>query len=142
MYSFMGIGTTLYGKRHIESDGSYVATKWFILLLLPIIPLGSYRVIRGETKSTFIPGVIIGASTQYHLAKIPTAWSQVMATYAFVWGLIILTVLEFIYLQNVYVLLIPAMYLLYLLFKQDQKMWKILFFVCVLVVAVAYLIGR
>ena len=45
MYSFNGTGTTLYGKREIKSDGSYIATQWFILFYLPIFPMDSYRVL-------------------------------------------------------------------------------------------------
>jgi hypothetical protein len=48
--SLNGIGTILYGKRDVELDGSYIATKWFIFLLLPIIPISSYRILPGATK--------------------------------------------------------------------------------------------
>jgi hypothetical protein len=47
MFRFNGIGTTIYGKREVNpEDGSYIVTKWFTVLYFPIIPLGSYRVIK------------------------------------------------------------------------------------------------
>ena len=94
MYSFMSVGTTLYGKRDVHADGSYIATKWFILFFLPIIPLGSYRVWRGETRNTSIPLISVGASTQYKMVPVPLNWKQVIGTYLFVWGILILTILE------------------------------------------------
>ena len=87
MYSLNGIGTTLYGKRDIESNDSYVATKWFTIFLLPIVPLGSYRVWRGETKATFF---LPGASTEYKMTKVELSWGQVFNTYFIIYGIFIL----------------------------------------------------
>lgn len=42
-FSANGFGTTYYGHADAHQDGSYVATKWLVLLFIPIIPLGSYR---------------------------------------------------------------------------------------------------
>ncbi len=84
MFSFNGIGTTLYGKSDVDkSDGSYLATKWFIIFLLPIFPLGTYRVRRGETHGNIIPP---GVSTQYQMIRAPFNWRQVLMTYLVVWG--------------------------------------------------------
>lgn len=83
MYSLNGIGTSLYGERNVEPDGSYVATKWFIFFLLPIFPLGSYRVWHGDTKATlFLPG----AKTGYRMVKVALNWRQVVNTYLAIWG--------------------------------------------------------
>jgi len=87
MYSFNGIGTTLYGKREVEADGSYIATKWFVILLLPIFPLGSYRVWRGKTKATFL---LPGASTEYKMITVQLNWEQVFNTYFVIYGIFIL----------------------------------------------------
>ena len=55
MFRFNGIGTTIYGKREVNpEDGSYIVTKWFTVLYFPIIPLGSYRVIK--EKQNFLAG--------------------------------------------------------------------------------------
>jgi hypothetical protein len=42
--SFMGFGTSIYGKRDFHSDGSYTTTKWITLLWIPVLPLASLRV--------------------------------------------------------------------------------------------------
>ena len=97
MYSLNGIGTSLYGKRDVEPDGSYVATKWFIFFLLPIFPLGSYRVWRGDTKATatlFLPGV----KTEYRMVKSPLNWKQILLTYLVVWSSAIVGFALLIYL--------------------------------------------
>ena len=45
MYTFNGIGTTLYGRRNYDPHSqSYIATLYFTFIFLPIIPLASYRV--------------------------------------------------------------------------------------------------
>lgn len=98
MYSLNGIGTTLYGKRDVHPDGSYIATKWFILFLLPIIPLCSYRVWRGETKASF---PIPGAKTEYKMIEVPLNWRQVFNTYAVIWGGSILAICLLIYFGQI-----------------------------------------
>lgn len=42
--SMNGCGTGLYGKREFEQDGSFVTTKWFMVLFVPVFPLASMRV--------------------------------------------------------------------------------------------------
>lgn len=81
MYSFMGIGTTLYGKRQVHPDGSYVSTKWFIIFFMPTFPICSYRVWRGETNFTGVPLVIWGHKTYYQLIKVGLDKRQVFLTY-------------------------------------------------------------
>jgi hypothetical protein len=39
-----GCGTSLYGRRDFEPDGSFVTTKWFVVFFVPIFPLASIRV--------------------------------------------------------------------------------------------------
>lgn len=96
MYSLNGTGTTLYGKSDIDSrDGSYVATKWFIFLLFPIIPFGSYRVWRGETKTKFF---LPGYETQYRTIRVKTNWKQVIKTYLFFWVLVPFVIIFLLYL--------------------------------------------
>lgn len=43
MGTFNGVGTTFYGKASKRSDGSYVATDWFVVLSFPIFPIRSMR---------------------------------------------------------------------------------------------------
>jgi hypothetical protein len=45
MYTFNGIGTTLYGRRDYDPHSqSYIATLYFTFIFLPVFPLASYRV--------------------------------------------------------------------------------------------------
>jgi hypothetical protein len=96
MYSLNGIGTHLYGKSEVHPDGSYVATKWFIFCLLPVIPLGSYRVIRGDTKFASFPG---GAQTEYKMVPVPMHWGQILSTYVKIWGFAIAGLILIMYLD-------------------------------------------
>lgn len=41
---WLGCGTSLVGRRHAHSDGSYVATLCLCLFYVPIVPLAAYRV--------------------------------------------------------------------------------------------------
>jgi hypothetical protein len=102
MFSINGIGTKLYGKRNINiMDGSYTATKWFIVLLFPVIPLRSYRVQRGETQASMMVLVgMPGATTQYQMLPIPMDWKQVAQTYLTVYGLIAIIVVALWYLAG------------------------------------------
>lgn len=96
MYSINGIGTTLYGKTDINfQDNSYIATEWFIFLLLPIFPISSYRVWRGETKAKFLP--LPGSNTEYRTIKVKLNWKQVIRTYLIIWGIFILTISLFVW---------------------------------------------
>lgn len=137
MYTVMGVGTTLIGKREVEADGSYIATKWFVFIFFPIIPLGSYRVWRGETTASVIPFVSVGATTQYRMVQVPLSRKQIIETYLGIFltvvGVIvasILAVLESAYFQTSYFLIALACagfgYVIYLLFKNGEKWWAIL----------------
>jgi hypothetical protein len=83
MSSFNGIGTKLYGKRLIKSDGSYVATKWFIIFLLPFFPLGSYRIWRDKTS---ILPLGIGVKTKMKIEKVKFNYGQIFLTFISIWG--------------------------------------------------------
>lgn len=83
--SVNGIGTTLYGKREINSNGSYIATKWFIFFLLPIFPIGSYRVLPSTPKITSP----VEQTTAYSIfEKVSLNKKQVINTYLLVYGFI------------------------------------------------------
>jgi hypothetical protein len=46
LFTLNGVGTTLYGRADPDpATGSYVATLYFVILMLPILPLARYRVI-------------------------------------------------------------------------------------------------
>jgi hypothetical protein len=72
MYTFNGIGTTLYGKRAFDkSTQTYIATLFFVVLFFPVFPIAAYRVrnVGGNqyqffgkvplTKWAFIPVLLI-----------------------------------------------------------------------------------
>jgi hypothetical protein len=40
--SVNGVGVALYGRRSPASDGTYIATEFFTVLFLPVIPLAAY----------------------------------------------------------------------------------------------------
>lgn len=96
LYTVMGVGNTLYGKREVETDGSYIATKWFIYGFLPIFPRASYRVWRGETTSSWTP-ISVGAHTQYRLVEVPLNKSQVITTYLVAYSIPVIAILALIY---------------------------------------------
>jgi len=43
-WSMNGCGTSVYGKRDFEPDGSFMTTKWVIAFFIPVLPLASMRV--------------------------------------------------------------------------------------------------
>lgn len=79
--SFNGIGTSVYGKRSFQPDGSYIATLWIVLGWIPLIPLKSFRVKEaGPEKS--IP---FGWSRPYYvLSKSRPDVKQVINIYSYI----------------------------------------------------------
>lgn len=83
MSTFNGIGTKLYGSTDFESDGSYVTTKWFVIVYLPIFPLESLRVIK-EGSTT----LILYNSIQYRSLQVPMHKKQIIKTYCWAYGIV------------------------------------------------------
>ena len=90
MYMINGIGTTLYGKRHLtkkelhglglkemENLEPYISTMWFCLLFIPLIPLGSYVVFGEHAKGG---SFLLSDEKYYHMVKINLNWNQVLKT--------------------------------------------------------------
>ncbi len=51
-FTFNGVGTTLYGSRDFEKDGSYITTEWIVVAYVPILPFRSLRILpTGNNKS-------------------------------------------------------------------------------------------
>src|SRR5207245_1889280 len=83
MFTFNGIGTTLYGKRNYDPNTqSYIATLYFTFIFLPVLPLGSYRVRD------------LGGNQYQFLGKVPLKWA------AFVAPSIVAVVIAFLMIQN------------------------------------------
>jgi hypothetical protein len=66
-YSINGFGTTFYGSADPHPDGSYVVTTWIIAAAIPLIPLGSMRVLPVRDGSQ--PG--LNGSQRYRTMKVP-----------------------------------------------------------------------
>lgn len=81
MQTFNGIGTTLYGKtkcvefvgaervaaeQHGFDPKSYQAIKWFVILFMPVVPLGTYRIIK------------LRDSQRFNMQPVPWDWAQVL----------------------------------------------------------------
>lgn len=98
-YTLNGIGTKYYGRREAGSDGSYVTTEWIVLLYLPLIPIGSFRVCP-TGKST---NAIVYNSQQFMVRRMPFNWPQIRNIYG-VTGAIAATLIGgftlFNYLEN------------------------------------------
>jgi hypothetical protein len=101
-----GIGTRLYGhadpqpvtperRAELERAGfvpySYRAVKWFVFLLVPVYPLGTFRVIKGEQA-------FLSTSTRYLMEPVPTDRKQIIRHLAVGWGLVAVFALGFLYL--------------------------------------------
>ena len=79
-YSYRGIGIRYYGQRDFYADGSYVTTKWFCILYLPLIPLKSMRM-RPTGASKYYGLQRVPVVVQANLAK--QSLPQVISTYIF-----------------------------------------------------------
>jgi hypothetical protein len=83
-FTFNGIGTTHYGKRNTEPDGSYITTVWFVLFYLPILPLRSLHV-RPKGKDV---NFIIYSSQKFDAKEIRLNIKQVINIYLGTYGTI------------------------------------------------------
>lgn len=105
MSTLQGIGTAFYGKNDYKSsDNSYITTKWFIFLLLPVFPLKSYRIRQVDYKSNFY-GVAIDSKTSYEiLEEIPKQKNigQIIKTYLSIYGFVFLVIFG-IYLSSFWI---------------------------------------
>ena len=89
MSRLQGIGTAYYGKRDYNpQDESYITTEWFVLFLLPIVPLKSLR-IRKMSKEEHFYGVAWSHKLTYQiLGEIPKGknLTQIIKTYLYAYG--------------------------------------------------------
>jgi hypothetical protein len=100
MRMFNGIGTTVYGNANKEElvgadrltaeQGGYLpytyqAVKWFVFLFFPIIPLGTYRVMKSQ-KHSWPYG-------EYRMVRVPWDWKQVINQYFLACGGLLIALL-------------------------------------------------
>jgi hypothetical protein len=85
--SFNGFGTKIYGKRDFGDDGSFVTTKWIVLLWVPLIPLRSLRVtFEGIGESNYLPG---WSRRYYILSESKPHTLQVISVYSYIATLLV-----------------------------------------------------
>jgi hypothetical protein len=77
-FTFNGIGTSNYGARDFQPDGSYVTTEWFVFVYVPVIPFRSQRIVpNGKNKN-----YVVYASSGYSiLEKTGINVTQVLSVY-------------------------------------------------------------
>ena len=64
-----GIGFTLYGSSdHDRSNGSYMATYYFVFLAIPIFPISRYRVISTGGGYRFLGKATLRTMDKWHIA--------------------------------------------------------------------------
>ena len=88
--SFYGIGTVFYGATNRADDGSFLTTEWFTVLLLPIIPISSFRVTFGWSDTSSL-GLTSTVTKRYFIhSKEKLSPVQVLRTYALYIGSLLL----------------------------------------------------
>jgi len=90
LQSFLGCGYIYYGRKNFNpADKSYITTQWFVLLLIPIIPIATYRLIKDQINGSYNFYNIFSVNTNYTiLNKISNIDKlQVIKTYLFCWPL-------------------------------------------------------
>ncbi|MBD2233100.1 hypothetical protein [Phormidium tenue] len=75
--TFYRIGTKYYGKRDLLEDGSFITTEWFVLIDIPIIPLGSFRVVPIGSSLN----IVVFKASEYLVTRVPLNWRQVRNVY-------------------------------------------------------------
>jgi hypothetical protein len=79
--SFNGIGFTLRGFTRTDPSGRCFATRWLVVLLLPVVPLQRYYVTQGATTPT-----APGWSTHYRFhGRSRLRAGEILRTYVFCW---------------------------------------------------------
>jgi hypothetical protein len=85
MSTWNGIGTKYLGFGFMQPDGSHNATRWFVVVDMPILPLGRYRLRVGDTAFTQ-DGYRNITTTQYRvLGSTRIHLLEVLATYLTWW---------------------------------------------------------
>lgn len=97
MFMLFGCGTTLYGRAKTSDGRGRIATKWFCLINIPIVPIKSYLI----TEEVDGPDLVVWQSTNFSLAPL----DHLFRRHVLVWGLSWLTFIATIWILT---LLTPA----------------------------------
>jgi hypothetical protein len=87
-FTLNGFGTRYHGTRW-EPEGTYITTKWFVFFYVPIIPLGSVRVLQAGPMHD----AGIYARQSLNTQPVPLDKGMVLRIY----GVILATILFLIY---------------------------------------------
>lgn len=95
--SINGIGTMWYGHALEQSDGSYVVTEWVTVLGIPLVPLGSKRVVWDEKRDAENRAKSIWRRQRgvgyYRAAQVPLYMPHIVKGYAVTVGIALLLLL-------------------------------------------------
>jgi hypothetical protein len=83
-FSFYSIGTALYGRSNRHPDGSYIATKWIIILMFPVFPIASFRIRNHSSKITFGTG----GTSRHSSGRVALNRGQVVRTYLITYSIL------------------------------------------------------
>ena len=89
-----GIGTTYYGADDRQFDSSFVTTEWFIILFVPLIPVGSYGVRLASSANMSYGNVRQTFRTYAIIRRLPLNIKQVIKIYAIVGAVLVQRKLE------------------------------------------------
>jgi len=86
-FTLNGTGTKYYGEREHDIGGTYITTKWIVILGVPRVPLSSWRVfpLNSAQFHDYQPVLNRDASetTQsFHVTPAPLNWRQIVNVYA------------------------------------------------------------
>lgn len=95
-----GIGRKFYGRDAACSTcGSVVRTLWWVLIDIPVVPLGSYRYkTAGDEEHA---GFFVQRTSQSFLARrTGTNWGQVAKTWAVGWAVAAAAIPAYVFIQS------------------------------------------
>jgi hypothetical protein len=102
-FNLQGIGTTFYGRRDYDADGSYLTTKWFVVLFVPIVPIHSRRVALVDCRTESLGPTFLSFDHRYIFHGKPTRpdLRQVIYTYSYMIFVAAWTYLVFRFLDRI-----------------------------------------
>lgn len=87
--TFNGIGTTYYGRRNVDKNGSYITTEFYVVFYFPIFPHGSYRILHRGVGSSKWFLVLWSNSEEFFVKKLPLNIGQVINVYLTAFSILI-----------------------------------------------------
>jgi len=87
--SINGTGTYWYGSALPQSDGSYVVTEWITFCWIPLVPLGSKRVV-GPLRIDKPWWKTVLWTQHYKAVRVPLHVPHLMKGYAVTLGVVLL----------------------------------------------------